>query len=227
MVKVFLDSAKPDEILRWGADVDGLTTNPSLMQAAGLTAYPAELLALAQSKPVSLEVGADEFGAMTREALQLSALGPSVYVKIPIMTTQGLSTRPLLADLARRGIRLNVTAIMTSRQVQDACEALRQEVPSIVSIFAGRMADTGVDPVPLIQTAKVLATHSGSEVLWASAREIWNLYQAEAIGCDIITLSAALLEKRMLRGKDLDAYTRETVQMFYDDAHRGHILAAP
>ncbi len=223
MVKVFLDSAKSEELRRWIPEVDGVTTNPSLMRAAGFFDWPTEIIDLAEQKPVSLEVTADDFETMQAEALDLSDLGRYVYVKIPIMTTDGTSTAPLIADLARQGIRLNITAIMTSRQVQMACESLRPEVPSIVSIFAGRMADTGVDPIPLIRTAKVLAKPSGSEVLWASAREIWNLYQADAIGCDIITLSAALLEKRALRGKDLETYSRETVQMFYND---GRILAS-
>ena len=220
-MKIFLDSAQPNDVRTWADRVDGFTTNPSLMHSAGAKRY-GEVIAYFQSlvdgKSLSVEVVADDWYEMARQALVLSGMGPNVYVKIPIVTTNGASTAPLIDKLARQGIKLNITAMMTSHQVQLACEALRSSVPSIVSIFAGRIADTGRDPIPLIQTSKVLARQSGSEVLWASAREALNISQAESAGCDIITLTPALLEKRNLQGKNLDDYSRETVQMFYDDA---------
>jgi transaldolase len=202
--------------------VDGFTTNPSLIRNAGPASYEQLikdfLSVVGHLRPVSFEVVADDWPEMERQAVWLSGFGPNVYVKIPIVTTQGASNAQIIHRLSTMGLKLNITAILTAKQVQTAVEHLRPSIPSIISIFAGRIADTGRDPVPTMQTAVQLAKRSGSHVLWASAREVLNVYQAQDCGCDIITLAPALLDKLTLQEKDLDDYSRETVQMFYNDA---------
>jgi transaldolase len=182
-------------------------------------AFSAEVLSLISDLPISFEVFADDFDTMYRQALKIDSWGENVYVKIPISNTKGDSTVPLIKDLVAKGIKLNVTAILTLKQVEDVDLVLNAQVPSIVSVFAGRIADTGIDPVPVMQkSSQILKAHSRAELLWASPREVLNVYQAEECGCEIITLPPDILKKLGMRNKDLLELSRETVQMFYDDS---------
>lgn len=223
--KIFGDGADLDAILQLYKNplIKGFTTNPTLMRSAGVTDYEAfarTVLDKVPDRPVSLEVFADEFDEMERQALAIASWGRNVNVKIPITNTRGESAAPLIERLSRRGVVVNVTAIMTLDQVRVVTEAIAKETPAIVSVFAGRVADTGVDPVPHMREAKKILSDSKpkAELLWASPRELLNIFQADEIGCDIITVTNDLIGKLKLVGKDLDAYSRETVQMFYRDA---------
>jgi transaldolase len=212
--------------------IKGFTTNPTLMRKAGITDYEAfgrQVLAKVPDRPVSLEVFADDFGDMERQALQIASWGRNVNVKIPITNTKGESAAPLISRLSERGVVVNVTAIMTLAQVRAVADALAPGVSAIVSVFAGRVADTGVDPVPhMIEAKKILASKPKAELLWASPRELLNIFQAHDIGCDIITVTNDVLAKLSLVGKDLELYSRETVDMFYKDAKAaGYSIAVP
>lgn len=223
-LKMFADGADKKEITRLNADerVSGFTTNPTLMRKAGVEdylAYSREIAEMVAPKPISLEVIADTLDEMERQARLLDALGKNVYVKIPITTTNGTSTAELSRKLSHDGLKLNVTAIFTRAQVEETVDALTGGAPSVVSVFAGRIADAGVDPVPLMLDYSTLTTpHADMELLWASPREVLNVVQAEETGCQIITMTPDLWAKLPSIGKDLSQFSLETVQMFADDA---------
>ena len=223
-IKVFADGADMQGILDMYAnpDIQGFTTNPTLMRQAGVEDYEKfarELLEQIQDKPVSLEVFADEFDEMERQALKIASWGKNVNVKIPITNTKGEKSAPLIKKLSAEGVVVNVTAMMTLEQVQDVADALDPNTGAIVSVFAGRIADTGLDPVPhMTEALNILKSRPKAELLWASPRELLNIFQADWMGCHIITVTNSLLAKLSLVGKDLDEYSRETVEMFYRDA---------
>lgn len=223
-IKIFADGADLDGIMRLSADplIKGFTTNPTLMRKAGVSDYEAfarKLLAAIPDRPISLEGFADDFDEMASQARTIAAWGPNVYVKIPVTNTKGMFAGPVIESLSATGIRVNVTAILTLDQVRRVSECLSVATPSIVSVFAGRIADTGVDPVPVMAEAvEILRARSKAELLWASPREVLNIFQADEIGCHIITVISDVLEKLKLVGKDLDVYSLETVEMFYRDA---------
>ena len=202
--------------------VTGFTTNPSLMKKAGITDYvefAKEVLQEITEYPVSFEVFSDDLETMEKEADKIAALGQNVYVKIPVTTSNGTSTAPLLKKLSSKGVKLNVTAIFTVEQVQEVVDHLTDGVASIVSVFAGRIADTGVDPMPIMKEALAICqTKEGCELLWASPREVLNIYQANALGVDIITCTPAIIKKLSLSGKDLNEYSLETVKTFCKDS---------
>ena len=224
MIKLFADGADKAGMLEMYQNprIDGFTTNPTLMRKAGISNYETfakEILKAIQDKPLSFEVFADDLNEMERQALEIKNWGTNVYVKIPVMNTQRVSTAPLIQRLTQAGVQLNITAILTLEQVHEVADALRGGASAFVSVFAGRIADTGRDPIPLMQSAlELLRPNSSAELLWASPREVLNVYQAEAIGCHIITATNDLLKKLSLKDKDLTDYSQETVQMFYSDA---------
>lgn len=224
-VKIFADSADRARMLELSAKpyVRGLTTNPTLVRRAGVTDYRAfarDILSAITAKPVCFEVLADDFTEMERQALEIASWGENVYVKIPVTNTRRASSGPLIRRLVQRAVKLNVTAIMTLAQLREILPALSPATPSFVSVFAGRIADTGIDPVPLMARAvEMLKTTNGnSELVWASSRELLNIFQAEAIGCPIITVTADILAKLALIGRDLSECSLDTVRMFHDDA---------
>ena len=225
MVKLFADGADKAGILEMyrSPRIDGFTTNPTLMRKAGITDYVAfakDLLREIPDKPISFEVFADEFGEMERQAVEIADWGRNVYVKIPVMNTKQETSYDLVRKLSQAGVQLNITAIMTLEQVRKVAEAVQGGSSSFVSVFAGRVADTGVDPIPMMQEAlELLKTAPNAELLWASPREVLNVYQAETIGCHIITATNDILKKLELNGKNLDVFSQETVQMFFNDAH--------
>src|SRR6202166_1344947 len=220
-VKIFADGADFDAILELAKKpwVKGFTTNPSLMRKAGVTdyeAYARKLVAAVPDRPISFEVFADDFNEMIAQGRVLAALGKNVNVKIPITTTSGAFTGPVIRALAQAGVVLNVTALFTAAQVQNVAECLLPNVPAIVSVFAGRIADTGRAPIPVMQACLAeLKNRPKAELLWASPRELLNIFEADAIGCHIITVSHDLLGKISLVGKDLNEYSLDTVKMFY------------
>ena len=220
-VQIFLDGADLAAVRREWPYVQGFTTNPTLMRQAGVTDYGhfvQAMLARAEGKPVSFEVLADTLDEMDLQAHWLASHGSNVYVKIPITTTTGLSTLSLIQELSRCEIHVNVTAVMTMLQIEQAIHILSPLARSIVSIFAGRIADTGRNPLPFLKWGIRLAQGTMTDILWASPREVYNVAQARDIGCDIITLTPNLLSKLQLFGKDLTDYSLETVQMFRRDA---------
>jgi transaldolase len=223
-VKIFADGADKASMLDMYARpyIKGLTTNPTLMRKAGITNYRAfakDVLSEINDKPVCFEVLADDFAEMERQALEIAGWADNVFVKIPITNTRCESCAPLVRRLAERQVKLNVTAIMTLAQVQKIVAVLNAATPSYVSVFAGRVADTGVDPVPLMARAvELLKTNANAELVWASSREILNIFQADAIGCQVITVTKDILGKLSLVGHDLTGYSLDTVKMFYDDA---------
>ncbi len=230
-VKLFADGADQSAMLALYANplIQGFTTNPTLMRKAGITDYQTfarAVLAAIPDRPISFEVFADEFPEMERQAHLIAGWGPNVYVKIPITNTRGESSCRLLRRLADDGVKVNVTALLTLDQVCEASEALAAGPPSCISVFAGRIADTGRDPVPIMASAvKMLRPHPQMELIWASPRELLNVFQADAVGCQIITATSDILKKLSLIGKDLPAYSLETVQMFFDDARSsGYVL---
>ena len=201
------------------SQVEGFTTNPTLARAAGVSEYTAfanQALLASQGKPISFEVFADELVEMERQARVIHSWGDNVYVKIPCTLTNGRSTGLLVSKLSRRGIKVNVTAVMTFDQISEMARFLWVGTPAIVSIFCGRIADTGRDPVPFI-TKALQQKHDKTQILWASTRELLNIKQADAAGADIITVSPALLAKTALFGKDLGEYSLETVKQFHKD----------
>ncbi|MDO5365376.1 transaldolase [Streptococcus dysgalactiae] len=223
-VKVFSDGAVLETMLKdlQTGLVTGFTTNPSLMKKAGISSYigfAKEVLAKITDYPVSFEVFADDLASMEKEAEKIASLGDNVYVKIPVTTSTGESTCPLIQKLSAKGIKLNVTAIFTIEQTQAVVDHLTAGVPAIVSVFAGRIADTGVDPMPIMEEAlRICRQKEGVELLWASPRETYNIYQADQLGVDIITCTSDLIAKLPLQGKDLEDYSLETVQMFLKDS---------
>ena len=223
-IKIFADGADIKGILEMHKNplVRGFTTNPTLMRKAGVSDYESfarNLLETVTDRPISFEVFADDLPTMIRQGRAISSWGKNVNVKVPVMNTKGEFTGPALHALASDGVELNVTAIMTAEQVRAVSAVLEPSVPAIVSVFAGRIADTGIDPVPHMRECKrVLASRPKAELLWASPRELLNIFQAEEIGCHIITCTNDMIAKLGLVGKDLVEYSRETVQMFYRDA---------
>jgi transaldolase len=225
-VKIFADGADKAGMLDMCARpyIKGLTTNPTLMRKAGIANYRAfakDILSHINDKPVCFEVLADEFSEMERQALEMAGWADNVYVKIPVTNTNRETSRPLVKRLADRQVKLNVTAIMTLAQLEEIMVALSPTTPSYLSVFAGRIADTGIDPLPLMQRAvEMLKAISKAELVWASSREIFNIFQANAIGCQVITVTNDILNKLSLIGYDLTEYSLDTVKMFYDDARR-------
>lgn len=230
-VKLFADGARLEKMVELAEDpaIKGFTTNPTLMRQSGVTDYRLfckEILTKIPDKPISFEVFADEFYEMKRQALEISGWGKNVYVKIPITNCEGEKTTALIHELSR-SVRVNVTAVLTASQVAKAVQALKGGVPSILSVFAGRIADTGRDPEPILIAAKDLCRSAGAstELLWASTRELFNLIQADRCGCDIITVPHDLLGKLSFLNKDLTEYSRETVRTFKKDADAaGYVL---
>jgi len=225
VLKIFADGAALAPMLELARNprIAGFTTNPTLMRKAGISDYRGfahEVLATIRDKPISFEVFADEWAEMKRQAKEIATWGDNVYVKIPVTNTLGEPAAPLVRELTAAGVKLNVTAICTLDQVRETAQALRGGAPSVVSVFAGRIADTGRDPVPLMREALGIcrAVDHGIELLWASPRELLNIVQAAEIGCDIITVTNDLLAKLPTIGKDLATFSLETVQMFRRDA---------
>jgi transaldolase len=223
-VKLFQDGADLDSMIaaRSRGLVSGYTTNPTLMRKAGISDYKKfalEVIAAIPDKPISFEVFSDDFATMEKEAREIASWGGDTYVKIPITNTKGESAGPLISKLSKEGFSLNVTAMLTLEQVDIVAAAASPSSRTIVSVFAGRIADTGVDPVPVMTEAVRRLKHlPKAELLWASPREVLNIAQAEACGCHIITATADIIAKLPLTGKDLSQYSLETVKMFYDDA---------
>jgi transaldolase len=223
-VKIFADGADLKGMKEAAAQplVKGFTTNPTLMRQAGVSDYKAfalDVLKLIPDRPVSFEVFADDFPTMEAQGREIASWGDNVYVKVPVTNTKGEFAGPLMARLSGLGIKLNVTAIMTNEQVKRVAASLAKDMPAIVSVFAGRIADTGRDPVPLMREAmSLLKERPKAELLWASPRELLNIFQADEIGCHIITVTSDVIRKLALVGKDLDRYSLETVAMFYKDA---------
>lgn len=223
-IKVYSDGAVLETMLKDlnSGLVSGFTTNPSLMKKAGITSYigfAKEVLKDIKEFPVSFEVFADDIETMEKEAEKIASLGENVYVKIPVTNSKGESTVDLMKRLAAKGVKINATAIFTLEQVREVVGALKAGTPGIVSVFAGRIADTGVDPVPIMKEAlSICRQKDGVELLWASPRETYNIYQADELGVDIITCTSDLIQKLSLNGKDLTEYSLETVQMFWKDS---------
>jgi transaldolase len=223
-VKIFADGADKAGMLEMARKpwIAGLTTNPTLMRKAGISDYRAfakDILQAIPDKPISFEVFSDDFAEMERQANEIASWGDNVYVKIPVTNTGADSCCSLVERLAKAGVKQNVTALMTLRQVREVSEALGDGPNSYVSVFAGRIADTGRDPIPLMTEAvRILKDFPRQELIWASPRELLNVFQADAIGCQIITVTNDVLKKLSLVGKDLDEYSLETVKMFRDDA---------
>jgi transaldolase len=223
-VKIFGDGADFAGIMKLYQNplIKGFTTNPTLMRKAGIEDYEAfgrKLLAAVPDRPVSLEVFADTFPEMLRQARAIASWGGNVNVKIPVTTTDGTFSGPVIRTLSAEGVAVNVTAVFTLDQVRQVTACLAQTTPAIVSVFAGRVADTGVDPVPLMREAvQMLRARPKAELIWASPRELLNVFQADEIGCHIITVTNDIIGKLGLVGKDLDAYSLETVAMFHADA---------
>lgn len=224
-IKIFADGADEKGIKELAANrlIKGFTTNPTLMRAAGIADYEAfakRVLEFVTESPISFEVFADEFDEMERQARKITAWGSNVYVKIPITNTRGESSAAVMTRLAcGEGIRLNITGMLTLDQVRTSTECLKGGPDCIISVFAGRIADTGLDPVPLMTDAlQIMRPHPNLELLWASPRELLNIVQANAIGCHIITVTHDLLKKLPILGRDLDEYSLDTVRMFHRDA---------
>ena len=224
-VKIFADGADKKGMLELNANplIQGLTTNPTLMRKAGLTdfeAFARDILQTITVKPLSLEVFSDEFAEMKRQGLKINGWGKNVYVKIPITNSRGESALPLIKELASEGVKLNVTAILTLAQVEGVTAALSPKVPAVVSVFAGRIADTGVDPIGIMQQSKnVLKDLPHAELLWASVREVLNIFQANDCGSHIVTVPHDILGKAIkMSGMDLGELSLDTVKMFANDA---------
>ena len=223
-VKLFADGADKAGMLEMYAKpyIKGFTTNPTLMRKAGIADYEAfarDIVAAIPDRPISLEVFADDFAEMEKQARTIATWGDNVYVKIPVTNTRREPSEPLVERLSHEGIRLNVTALMTIPQVRATAAALKGGAPACVSVFAGRVADTGLDPVPVMREAvEILAENPVAELIWASPRELLNVFQADAVGCHIITATNDILKKLSLVGKDLTEYSLETVKMFHGDA---------
>jgi transaldolase len=222
-VQIFADGADKASMLELYRQpyIKGFTTNPTLMRATGVKDYQAfalDLLQTIQDRPISFEVFADEEPEMEEQARHIAAWGKNVFVKIPVMNTKGAPTYDLMRHLSGEGIQLNVTALLTLEQVRKVCDALQQNVPAYVSVFAGRIADTGRDPVPLMREAVAMVNEVNAQLIWASPRELLNVFQADDIGCHVITATTDVLKKLPLVGKDLHEFSQETVQMFHRDA---------
>ncbi len=223
MIEIYADGSNLNEMieLKFDKNISGFTTNPSLMKKAGVTDYlkfVKDATNSIKTKPISFEVFSDDLFEMEKQARLLSSIAPNIYVKIPITNTKGVSTLDLVSVLEKDGIKVNVTALLDEKSIEDTVDKLRRSLtPNIVSIFCGRIADTGRDPVSFVQRA-LWNRGPNTKILWASPREVYNLYQASACGCDIITMSKDLLDKRKLAHYSLQEYSLDTVKMFYNDA---------
>jgi transaldolase len=224
-IKIFADGADREGIASLNAKpyIKGMTTNPTLIRKVGVTDYEKfarEILEVVKEKPISFEVFSDEFPEMRRQALMIGKWQENVYVKIPITNTRGDSALPLITELSGEGVKLNITAILTGEQVQGVAKAVKRDVPCVVSVFAGRVADTGVDPLPLMKNSlEMLRDLPRAELLWASVREVLNIFQAAQCGCDIVTVPHDILDKvAKLGGMDLAELSLDTVRMFHKDA---------
>jgi transaldolase len=223
-VKIFADGADKAGMLEMYAKpyIKGLTTNPTLMKKAGIADYRRfckDILTKIKDKPLSFEVFSDDFAEMERQAMEIASWGENVFVKIPVTNTKQQPCYTLIKKLGEQRVKLNVTAIMTMAQVRDVVAALNPDVPSYVSVFAGRIADTGVDPVPMMAAAvQLLKVAPAAELIWASPRELLNIFQADEVGCQVITVTNDILQKLSLVGYDLETYSLDTVKMFYNDA---------
>ncbi len=225
-VKIFADGADLDGILELYRNpyITGFTTNPTLMQKSGIPDYEKFsrlVLEHISDRPISFEVFSDEFDEMERQAYKIASWGKNVYVKIPVTNTRRESSVELVRRLANKGVQLNVTALMTLEQVSAVSKVLEDHAPSYISVFAGRIADTGRDPMPLMKTAvEIMSPFKTQELIWASPRELLNIFHADEIGCHVITVTHDILKKLALVGKDLDEYSLDTVKMFYADAQK-------
>jgi transaldolase len=223
-VQIFADGADKAGMLEMYAKpyIKGLTTNPTLMKKAGITDYRAfckDILTQIKDKPLSFEVFSDDFAEMERQAMEIASWGDNVYVKIPVTNTKQENCYAMVQKLGQQKVKMNVTAIMTMTQVRDVVAALNPTVPSYVSVFAGRIADTGQDPVPIMAAAvEMLKIAPAAELIWASPRELLNIFQADEVGCQVITVTNDILKKLLLVGYDLETYSLDTVKMFYNDA---------
>lgn len=224
-VKIYADGADKSGMLDLYRNplIQGMTTNPTLMKKAGISDYEAfakDVLQTVKTKPISFEVFADDFAEMRRQALRIRDWQENVYVKIPVLSPAGASSMGLIRELARDGVKLNVTAILSEQQVAEVAAALDPGVPSVVSVFAGRIADTGRDPMPVMRSAqRLLRSHPKAELLWASVREVYNIFQADEAGAQIVTVPHDILHKAIsMCGRDLEALSLDTVQMFDRDA---------
>ena len=223
-VKLFADGADKEGMLEMYTNplISGFTTNPTLMKAAGVSDYKSfaqDILTYIKDKPISFEVFSDEFDDMERQALEIASWADNIYVKIPITNTKSESSINLIYTLSAKNVKINVTAMMTVAQVQSVLHALLKGPGSYVSVFAGRIADAGLDPLPIMnEVVGILKEHPNIELIWASPRELYNVVQANEIGCDIITATNNILRKLPTLGKDLNQFSLETVKMFYDDA---------
>ena len=229
-IKIFLDCADEKDMLDMNGKpfVKGLTTNPSLMKKAGIKNYKSfakDVLTIIKEKPISFEVFSDKFDEMEKQAMEISSWADNVYVKIPITNTKRVSSAKLIGNLAQKKIKLNITAIMNLDQVKTVLSVLNQEVPSIISVFAGRVADTGRDPIPLMKNClKEMLINKKSELLWASSRELLNIFQANEIGCHVITVTKEIINKLGLVNYNLEEYSLDTVKDFYKDAQDAKFL---
>jgi len=227
-VKIFSDGADKKDMLDMNSKnfIKGLTTNPTLMKKAGIKDYEAfakDILSTIKEKPISFEVFSDDFNEMEKQAMEITSWADNVYVKIPITNTKKESSKELIQRLAEKKVKLNITAIMTLDQVKTVLSVLNNKVPSIISVFAGRIADTGKDPVPLMKEClKEMKINSKSELLWASPREFLNIIQADQIGCHIITVTKDIIKKSQFFNYDLEDYSLDTVKMFYKDAEEAN-----
>jgi len=223
-VKIFADGADKEAMIdMYNKEyIKGLTTNPTLMKKAGITDYEnfaKDILKTVKDKPLSLEVFSDDIQDMKRQALKIAEWGENVYVKIPVTNTKSESTAKLVKELSDNGVKVNVTAIMTLDQVKKVVDSLNPDVPAYVSVFAGRIADTGIDPLPLMkEVVNITKAKPLAEVIWASPRELLNVFHADSIGCQVITVTNDILKKLKLVGYDLNEYSLDTVKMFYNDS---------
>ena len=223
-VKIFADGADRGGMLEMYRNplIRGMTTNPTLMRKAGISDYKEfalDILGQIPDRPISFEVFSDEFDEMERQAREIASWGENVYVKIPVTNTRGQVAYPLVQKLSHTNVKVNVTAIMLLEQVREVGTAVAGGAPCYVSVFAGRIADTGRDPMPVMAAAvELLRPYPNAELIWASPREVLNIFQADAVGCHIITATNDVLKKLSLVGKDLGDYSLETVEMFFEDA---------
>jgi transaldolase len=223
-IKIFADGANKQEMLDMNSKsyISGLTTNPTLMKKEGITDYRAfckDILSSIKDKPLSIEVFSDDFTEMEKQALEIAGWGDNVYVKIPVTNTKGESSYSLVSTLSSKGVQLNVTALMTLDQVKNVMDVLDPLVASYISVFAGRIADTGVDPIPIMaKSVEIIKPKQNIELIWASPRELLNVIQADDIGCHIITVTNDIIKKLKLIGYNLNDYSLDTVKMFYNDA---------
>ena len=223
-IKIFSDGADKKDMLEMNSKtfIKGLTTNPTLMKKAGIKDYETfakDILSTIKEKPISFEVFSDDFDDMEKQAMEIASWAANIYVKIPITNTKKESSKKLIKRLAERKVKLNITAIMTLDQVKTVLSVLENKVPSIISVFAGRIADTGRDPIPLMNDClKEMKINSNSELLWASPRELLNIIQADQIGCHIITVTKDIIKKLQFTNYNLEDYSLDTVKIFYKDA---------